>query len=250
MKFKKLLALGAALVFSVAFIAGCGSNNSDNGAKKELSYSKSQGPYSELFEKGVKPILEKQGYTFKGVDMSDLVQADQVLSDGEVDFNVEQHTAYMKNFNEKQKGHLVALTPIPTVPAGIFSGSKTSLDQVADGDTIAVPNDASNMAQADIIENPKHLKFTEMKSLTIPSVRTDFDYIVITGAIIYNAKIDPKSALANEDVLPQWLLQVVVNEKNKDAQWAKDIVAAYHSQEFKDYMEKNNNGLWFVPKGE
>ncbi len=204
MKFKKLLALGAALVFSVAFIAGCGSNNSDNGAKKELSYSKSQGPYSELFEKGVKPILEKQGYTFKGVDMSDLVQADQVLSDGEVDFNVEQHTAYMKNFNEKQKGHLV----------------------------------------------PKHLKFTEMKSLTIPSVRTDFDYIVITGAIIYNAKIDPKSALANEDVLPQWLLQVVVNEKNKDAQWAKDIVAAYHSQEFKDYMEKNNNGLWFVPKGE
>ena len=274
MKLKKLLALGAALVFSVAFIAGCGSNNSDNGAKKELSYSKSQGPYSELFEKGVKPILEKQGYTFKGVDMSDLVQADQVLSDGEVDFNVEQHTAYMKNFNEKQKGHLVALTPIPTVPAGIFSGSKTSLDQVADGDTIAVPNDASNMArayallqkigwikldpnkdlatvtQADIIENPKHLKFTEMKSLTIPSVRTDFDYIVITGAIIYNAKIDPKTALANEDVLPQWLLQVVVNEKNKDAQWAKDLVAAYHSQEFKDYIEKNNNGLWFVPKGE
>ena len=36
MKFKKLLALGAALVFSVAFIAGCGSNNSDNGAKKEF----------------------------------------------------------------------------------------------------------------------------------------------------------------------------------------------------------------------
>jgi len=221
MKFKKLLALGAALVFSVAFIAGCGSNNSDNGAKKELSYSKSQGPYSELFEKGVKPILEKQGYTFKGVDMSDLVQADQVLSDGEVDFNVEQHTAYMKNFNEKQNGHLVALTPIPTVPAGIFSGSKTSLDQVADGDTIAVPNDASNMARA-------------------------YALLQKIGWI----KLDPNKDLANEDVLPQWLLQLVVNEKNKDAQWAKDIVAAYHSQEFKDYMEKNNNGLWFVPKGE
>ena len=103
------------------------------------------------------------------------------------------------------------------------------------------PNkDLATVTQADIIENPKHLKFTEMKSLTIPSVRTDFDYIVITGAIIYNAKIDPKSALANEDVLPQWLLQLVVNEKNKEAQWAKDIVAAYHSQEFKDYMEKNN----------
>ena len=48
MKFKKFLALGMALVFSVAFIAGCGSNNSDNGAKKELTYSKSQGPYPIL----------------------------------------------------------------------------------------------------------------------------------------------------------------------------------------------------------
>ena len=101
------------------------------------------------------------------------------------------------------------------------------------------PNkDLATVTQADIIENPKHLKFTEMKSLTIPSVRTDFDYIVITGAIIYNAKIDPKSALANEDVLPQWLLQVVVNEKNKDAQWAKDLVAAYHSQELKTIWKK------------
>ena len=241
MKFKKILALGVALVFSVAFIAGCGSNNSDNGAKKELTYSKSQGPYSELFEKGVKPILEKQGYTFKGVDMSDLVQADQVLSDGEVDFNVEQHTAYMKNFNEKQNGHLVALTPIPTVPAGIFSGSKTSLDQVADGDTIAVPNDASNMARA----------YALLQKIGWIKLDPNKDLATVTQAdIIENPKIDPKSALANEDVLPQWLLQLVVNEKNKEAQWAKDIVAAYHSQEFKDYMEKNNNGLWFVPKGE
>ena len=44
MKFKKLLALGAALVFSVAFIAVCCSNKSDNGNKNELSYSKFQGP--------------------------------------------------------------------------------------------------------------------------------------------------------------------------------------------------------------
>ena len=65
MKLKKLLALGVALVFSVAFIAGCGSNNSDNGAKKELTYSKSQGPYSELFEKGVKPILKNKAIPSK-----------------------------------------------------------------------------------------------------------------------------------------------------------------------------------------
>ena len=275
-KLKKWLVIGLAAVMTTALVAGCGSDSgksTDKGAstKKELKYSKSQVPYSDLFEKGVKPILEKKGYKFAGKDMSDLLQADIALNEGEVDFNVEQHTAYMENFNKKQGGHLAAITPIPTVPAGIFAGSKTSLDQVADGDTVAVPNDASNTARAyallqkagwikldpkkdlstvtqqDIIENPHHLKFTEMKSLNIPAVRNDFSYIVITGAIIYNAKIDPATALMKEDILPHLMLQLVVQDKNKDAQWAKDIADAYKSAEFQEYMKKNNKGLWFDP---
>ncbi|MBQ9275807.1 MAG: hypothetical protein IJ228_13455 [Succinivibrio sp.] len=236
-----------------------------------LTFSKSQGPYSELFISGVQPLLEKQGYSVKYVDLSDLQQADLVLNDGEVDFNVEQHTAYMENFNRSHDGHLVALTPIPTVPAGIYPGKKTELSQVADGDTVAVPNDASNTARAyallqkigwikldpkkdlatvtqrDIVENPHKLKFTELKSLTIPSVRTDFDYIIITGSIVYNAKIDPATALATEDILPHLLLQLVVREEDKDKTWAQDIKKAYESEEFLSWLASHNDGLWFVP---
>ena len=40
----------------------------------------------------------------------------------------------------------------------------------------------------------------------------------------------------------------LLKEENKDTQWAKDIVAAYHSDEFKEYLDKNNNGLWYVPE--
>ncbi len=271
---KKLAALALAGMMLAAFTAGCGGSSKQAADKKELTFSKSQGPYSDLFEKGVKPILEKKGYKITGKDMSDLLQADIVLNEGEVDFNVEQHTAYMENFNKKQGGHLVALTPIPTVPAGIYAGSKTKLEDLADGDTIAVPNDASNTARAyallqkagwikldpkkdlatvtqqDIVENPHHLKFTEMKSLNIPSVRTDFSFIVITGSIVYNAKIDPSTALLKETILPHLLLQLVVADKNKDAQWARDIVEAYHSKEFADYMAKNNTGLWYDPNND
>ncbi len=270
MKWKKLGILMLTVVVGTAFLAGCGSS-SDTSSKKELTYSKSQGPYSDLFEKGVKPILEKKGYTFVGKDMSDLLQADVALNDGEVDFNVEQHTAYMNDFNKKQNGHLAAITPIPTVLAGIYPGAKSNLSQVADGDTVAVPNDVANTARAyallqkigwikldpskditkvtqqDIIENPHHLQFTEMKSLNIPAVRGDFAYIVITGSIVYNAKIDPKTALATEDIVPDMLLQVVVEDKNKDTQWAKDLAAAYNSDEFKQYMKEHNDGLWYVP---
>ena len=108
--------------------------------------------------------------------------------------------------------------------------------------------DISCVTQADIIENPHDLKFTEMKSLTIPSVATDFDYIVITGSIVYNSHVDPKSALATETILPHLLLQLVTQEKDKDSVWAQDIVKAYQSDEFKAYMDKNNDGLWYVPE--
>ena len=280
MKMKKIIA--SVLVAATAFgLVACGNSESGDSAKsdssakstdkKEIVYGKSQGPYTELFEDAIVPILEKEGYTVKGVDLSDLQTADVALNDGDVDVNVEQHTAYMKNFNESQDGDLVALTAIPTVPAGIFSNTHKSLEEIKKGAKIAVPNDASNTSRAyvllqkakyitldpdvdissvtkdDIIKNPYEIEFTEMDSTMIPQALDEFDYAVITGSIVYNAGIDASSALLQEDVLEHLLLQVVVKEKNKDTKWAKAIVEAYRSKEFKEYLDKNNNGLWYVP---
>ena len=192
------------------------------GDKKEIVYGKSQGPYTELFEAAIVPILEKEGYTVKGVDFSDLQTADIGLNDGDVDVNVEQHTAYMENFNANYNADLVALSPIPTVPAGVYSAKYKSVDEIPDGAKVAVPNDASNTArcylmlqkigwikladdvdpsavtQDDIVENPHNIEFTEMKSLTIPAAIQDFDYVAITGSVVYNAGIDPSTALATD----------------------------------------------------
>lgn len=241
------------------------------GDKKEIVYGKSQGPYTELFEAAIVLILEKEGYTVNGVDFSDLQTADIGLNDGDVDVNVEQHIAYMENFNANYNADLVALSPIPTVPAGVYSAKYKSVDEIPDGAKVAVPNDASNTArcylmlqkigwikladdvdpsavtQDDIVENPHNIEFTEMKSLTIPAAIQDFDYVAITGSVVYNAGIDPSTALATEDIQDHLVLQVVVKEENRDAEWAKAIVDAYHSDEFKQYMEENNDGLWWIP---
>ena len=107
--------------------------------------------------------------------------------------------------------------------------------------------DLAVVTQDDIVENPPNIEFTEMASLNIPSALQDFDYAVITGSIVYNAGIDASTALLTEDVLPQLILQVVVKKDNADTDWAKAIVDAYHSDEFKKYMDENNNGLWYIP---
>ena len=84
----------------------------DTEDKKEIVYGKSQGPYTDLFEAAIVPILEKEGYTVKGVDFSDLQTADIGLNDGDVDVNVEQHTAYAENFNANYNADLVPISPI------------------------------------------------------------------------------------------------------------------------------------------
>lgn len=246
--------------------------------KTLIKYSKSQGPYTELFELAIIPILEAQGYTFEVVESSELLVADQFLQNGEVDVNVEQHTAYANNFNANYGGDLTPISVIPTVPAAIYSANHATLDEVADGFTVAIPNDASNTARClailqkigwiklddkveisqvtvdDVVENPYNLELIEQKSLTIPAAIQDYDYVVITGSIVYNAKVNESyPALAQEDILDHLILQVVVKAENVNTDWAQAIVAAYHSDEFKAYLEKENaadgfwKGLWWIP---
>ena len=156
--------LAASLILTTGLLTACSGNasststsaaadtttaaNDTTSEKKELKYGKAAGPYTVLFEDAIKPILEEQGYTFTEVDFSDLLQNDLALNEGEIDFNVEQHTAYAENFNQAQNGDLVPISPIPTVPAAIFSATETSLDNIHDGAKVAVPNDAANTARA------------------------------------------------------------------------------------------------------
>lgn len=276
-KFGKRLAVLGLAVLTAVLVAGCGKKESSSAGeeKKELTYAKGSGPYTILFEEHIIPILEKQGYTFNVSELS-LQYADEAIADGDVDFSVEQHIAYMNAFNKSYNSNLVALTPIPTVPASIFSETHSSLDEISDGMKIAVPQDEGNMARAfvmlqdigwiklkegtdyataspeDIAENPYNLEFLDIATNIIATTLADYDYGIITGSIVYNAGIDPSTALFNENLTDNFWLQVVVKDADKDTQWAKDIVAAYQSKEFTDWLKANNESeyrnLWSIPE--
>ncbi len=276
-RFGKRLAVIGLAVLTAVLAAGWGKKGSSSAGeeKKELTYAKGSGPYTILFEEHIIPILEKQGYTFKVSELS-LQYADEAIADGDVDFSVEQHIAYMNAFNKSYNSNLVALTPIPTVPASIFSETHSSLDEISDGMKIAVPQDEGNMARAfvmlqdigwiklkegtdyataspeDVAENPYNLEFLDIATNIIATTLADYDYGIITGSIVYNAGIDPSTALFNENLTDDFWLQVVVKDADKDTQWAKDIVAAYQSKEFTDWLKANNESeyrnLWSIPE--
>ena len=276
---KKITAVALVGAMTVMSLTGCGAAakadaKGTDSDKKALVYAKGIGPYTELFEEAIIPILEKKGYTFT-VSELDLNQADAAITAGDADVSVEQHSAFMKAYNEQSGGNLVALSKIPTVPASVFSEKHKSLDEIGEGQVIAIPQDAGNQARAfvmlqdlgwiklndgtnfatasveDVESNPKNLEFYELQTSYIATSLADFDYGVITGSVVYNAGIDPSTALFNENLSEDFWLQVVVNADNADSQWAKDIVDAYQSEEFLNWIKENNgpkyNKLWSIP---
>lgn len=276
--------LVALSMVSLLTLVGCGNTGvatDDNSSaaqteseetKENITIGTSPGPYSELFMDGIVPILEDQGYTVTETVFTEVRQVDVALQEGAIDVNVDQHLAYMNNFNKEAGAELVAITPIPTVPTGIHSATKSSIDEVADGDIIAIPDDASNTARAllvlqkagwikldesiepmastkdNIIENPYNLEIVEMSSAQIPRSLSDVSYGVIPGSILYAAGLSSNDSLLNEDILPQLVLHAIVNSGNEKTDWAEAIVEAYRSDEFKAHLnEVNTDNYWFVP---
>lgn len=272
MKVSRLLFIFTLL--TTVLLAACGSESSGDGEDKTtIKVGTSPGPYSELFIDAIVPILEDEGYTIETTDFTELLQADIALDEGSIDLNVDQHTAYYENFNNEKGANLTSITPIPTVPTGIFPGRKDSLDDIEEGDVIGIPKDPSNAARAyavlqkagliileedvelvkvtqnDIVENKLNLDIQEMDSAQIPRALEDLDYGVIPGSIVYASGLDASLSLLHEDILKDLELVAVVDEKNKDTNWAQAVKAAYESDEFKAYMEEHNQeDYWFIPE--
>ena len=100
---------------------------------------------------GIKPILEKQGYTVRVVEFNDYVQPNFALAQGALDANAFQHVVYLQNFAAKNKLELSELVKVPTAPIAIYSRKYKSVDAAPEGVSVAVPNDPTNQARALVV---------------------------------------------------------------------------------------------------
>ena len=271
---KKIAALTTVTALTLGLTA-CGEESSDSaeGDSQTIRVATSPGPYSELFEDAVGPILEKDGYTVEYTSFTDLTQADIALNEGSADLNVDQHTAWMNVFNEEKGGNLASITEVPTVPAGLYSDKYTDIEEVADGQTVGIPMDGSNksralhllvdagwitlrddadetlIAESDIAENPHNLDIKPMDSANLSRSLPDLDWAVIPGSMSYSAGLDPQLQVFQENLRPELILVAVTTQDKADEPWTEAVAEAYRSDEFKEYFDANNeNNYWFLPE--
>ena len=179
-------------------------------------------PHAEIL-KVAGEILDQAGIALKVVEFTDYIQPNKATENGEVDANYFQHGPYLENFNEENGTHLVSVASIHYEPLGLYPGKAKSLDELADGAKIGVPNDTTNEARAlqllaaqglitlkegagltatknDIAENPKNLEIVEMEAAQLPRQLGSLDMAVINGNYATEAGFSSAAdALAAED---------------------------------------------------
>lgn len=271
-KMKKLLSVLLITVLAIGLLAGC-----ENGAEKSTAadaektivVGASPTPHAEILEV-TKDLLAAEGYTLKIQEFTDYVQPNLTLENEEIDANFFQHLPYLEDFNEKNDTDLVSAGAIHYEPLGLFPGKTTSLDAIAEGASIAIPNDTTNEARAlllletlgmikldpkvgmeatpkDIVENPKNLKFTELEAAQLARSLQDVDLAIINGNYAIEAGLNADNdALAKEEkdsLAAQTFANIVaVRAGEEKSEKTKALMKALTSEDVMTFINENYEG--------
>ena len=175
----------------------------------------------------------------------------------------------MEGFNDEYGTHLVNAGGIHYEPFGIYAGKTASLDALADGAKVGVPNDTTNEARAlllleqegliklkegvglnatkdDIVENPKNLEIVETKAELLTATLQDVDIAVINGNYAIDAGLKVSEALAIESAdgtaTDYYQNVVAVKEGNENSEKIQALLKALKSDAVKEFINKTYNG--------
>ena len=283
---KKITSVSLAGVVLAGALVGCGSSDASADTSSEettesaestestadlepITVAASATPHAEILE-AAKPLLAEQGYDLQVTVFEDYVQPNEVVESGDFDANYFQHVPYLDSFNEEHGTHLVDAGDIHYEPFGIYPGTKSSLDDVEDGDVVAIPNDTTNEARAllllqdnglltlkdgvgleatvnDITENPYNLEFQELEAAQVARVVGEVAYVVLNGNYAleagYSVAKDSIAYEASDSVAAETYVNIIaVYEGHENDEKIQALVSVLKSDEIKKFIEDTYDG--------
>lgn len=285
---KKILALTLSAILCLGLLAGCGTDSgtaatdpaessaepsadsTGSGELETITVGASITPHAEILD-AVRGELEALGYDLEIVEYTDYILPNVSLSDGSLDANYFQHGPYLETYNAENGTDLVNAASIHYEPMGIYPGSKTSLDELAGGDTIAIPNDGSNETRAllllqdngyitladgidassnatvlDIVDNPLNLNILEMAAENISNSLPDVAFGIINGNYALQAGLTGDDALASEDpdsdAAQTYANIVACRNGEESSEKIQALITALTSDTCREYIESTYSG--------
>ena len=236
---------------------------------KTITVAASPTPHAEILAKAAE-ILAEDGWTLEVTEFEDYVQPNLIVDSGEMDANYFQHIPYLDSFNEEQGTSLVNAGGIHYEPFGIYPGTKSSLDELEEGDVIAVPNDTTNEARAllllqdngvitleedagltatvqDIVENPYNIDIEELEAAQVSRVIDEVAFVVLNGNYAleagYSVGQDSIAYEASDSEAAKTYVNIIaVKEGNEENEGIQALVSVLKSDEIKDFINETYDG--------
>jgi D-methionine transport system substrate-binding protein len=263
-------ALSAVAAATAIALSACGGGSSDaalSDSDKPLKVGASPVPHAEILNYVADELAEKEGLKIDVVEFTDYVQPNVALKDGSLDANYFQTIPYLEEQKASAGYDFQALGPVHVEPLGLYSEKFDSVDALADGAQVAIPNDPTNAGRAlrllaaeklitladtgdkaptslDIKDNPKKLKIVEVEAAQLPRSLQDVDAAVINGNYAIDANLSPAEdsiALEAAEGNPNANL-VVVRSGDENDERIQKLEKLLHSDEVKAFIEKTYDG--------
>lgn len=218
----------------------------------------------------VKDKAGEEGIELEVVLFTDYVQPNIAVQDGSVDLNAFQHVAFLNDWNQSNDGDLIPLGFTYVAPLRAYSEKIESLDELADGDTVAIPNDPTNGGRAllaleqagvievddaagvlpgvdDVTKNDKNIEFQELDAAQLPASLPDVAAAFVNNNFALDAGLSVDDAIFSDgddiESLPaDYKNTIVTRSEDKDNELYKHIVELYQTSEVSDKLAEVSEG--------
>lgn len=231
------------------------------------------GEKNEVWDEVIKRYEEGTGKKAELVRFSDYTQPNEALVSGDIDVNSYQHYKFLEEFNKNQGSEaIVPIGDTMLAPLGFYSNQIESLDELKEGDRIALPNDPTNGPRAlfllqsaglikvngepgelitleDITENSLNLEFIEMDAAQTPRSLDDVVAAAVNDNYALDAGLVPsKDAISLEDPNDPstkiYVNVIAARKEDENNEAYKELVEYYQTDETAADYDKYTNGSW------
>ncbi|WP_326600059.1 MetQ/NlpA family ABC transporter substrate-binding protein [Streptomyces sp. NBC_01803] len=245
-----------------------GRNDADGppDAAAPLTVAASPTPHAQILAFVRDNLAEDAGLNLEIREFTDYVLPNTAVHSGEVDANFFQHQPYLDDFNTHQGTDLVGVVTVHLEPLGLYSSSLDSAENLTEGATVAVPNDATNegralklLADNGLIElaegvgsdatladvtDDHGLSFEELEAATLPRALEDFDAAIINGNYAIEADLAPaEDALVLEEAEGNpYANLIAVRAGDEDDPRVRTLAELLTSDEVRQFIEDTYQG--------
>ncbi|KPG70152.1 MetQ/NlpA family ABC transporter substrate-binding protein [Enterococcus sp. RIT-PI-f] len=267
------LSIGLVSLLTIGALAACGNSN----AAEEATVVKLGvvGEQNEAWEHVQEELKEKEHIDLQLVKFTDYRQPIVALEDGSIDLHAALTEIFMDNVNEESGYSNTTIAYTTLNPLGIYSEKISDISALADGATVALPNDVSNESRAllllqtaglitldadkgllpttsDVTDNPKQLNFELLDANQTARALTDVDISLINNGMAVDAGLIPtEDAIYLEPVADSsqpYYNVIAARADEKDNEVYQTVVKYYQTDEVKaiieDVTKKSSIPVW------